>query len=137
MRPFTLLALMSVLALSACQPATQLEGTSWQLVSYGDVINQTPALPDGAPTLQFLTDGKFNVNTGCNGAGGEYREDGNRLQISNLISTLIACVETDRMDQEAAFVEGLNKAETFMLQTDKLVIYYENNTKALILTRTP
>ena len=127
-----LIAIVGVLGLAACQSATpQLAGTSWQLVSFGDVNNPVPALPDGVPTLEFLADGKFNANTGCNGAGGEYEVDGNNLKISNLIQTLIACIETDRANQEAAFVEGLNKAETFSLNGNQLIIYYENGTKAL------
>jgi heat shock protein HslJ len=127
-----LIAVVVGLALGACQPADQqLAGTSWQLVSFGDVTNPIPTLPDGVPTLQFLPDGKFNANTGCNGAGGEYEVDGNNLKISNLIQTLIACTETDRANQEAAFVEGLNKAETFSLNGNQLLIYFENGTKAL------
>ena len=137
MKSIALIALIIALLLSACQSTSQLEGTSWQLVTYGDANNPVPALPNSAPTLQFLTDGKFTANTGCNGAGGEYQEDGNNLQFSNIVSTLVACLEPERADQETAFIDGLNKAQEFSLQNDKLVIYYESKTKALTFTRTP
>ncbi len=137
MKSFKLSVVILVLALTACQPASQLAGTSWRLVSYGDVNNPTLVLADDEPTLEFLPDGKLNANTGCNSAGGEYQEKGNSLQITNLVSTLIACAETDRANQEAGFVAGLNKAESFSLQNDTLMIYYENNAKALTFLRNP
>lgn len=135
MKLFRLSVVIFVLALTACQPASKLAGTSWRLVSYGDVNAPKLALPDEVPTLEFLPDGTLNAYTGCNTAGGEYQEEGNSLRITNLVSTLIACAETDRANQEAAFVAGLNKAESFSLQNDTLVIYYENNTKALTFLR--
>jgi len=137
MKSFKLLVVIFVFTLTACQSKSQLAGTSWRLVSYGDVNNPVLATTDQVPTLEFLPDGKLNANTGCNSAGGEYKIEGNRLTITNLVSTLIACAEPERANQEASFVAGLNKAETFKLENDTLVIYYENHTKALTFLRNP
>jgi heat shock protein HslJ len=135
MKAVKLSVVIFVLALTACQSKSQLAGTSWRLVSYGDVNNPVLATKDKAPTLEFLPDGKLNANTGCNSAGGDYKIEGNKLTITNLVSTLSACAEPERANQEAAFVAGLNKAETFKLENDTLVIHYENNTKALTCIR--
>lgn len=134
MKSLKLLVVIAILLLTACQPTSQLAGTSWRLVSYGDVNTPTLALPDQVPALEFLPDGKLNANTGCNSAGGEYREEANSLRIT-MVSTLIACTDPERANQEAAFVAGLNNSETFKLENDTLIIYYENNTKALTFLR--
>ena len=59
---------------------------------------------------------------GCNSYGGAYEVDGGRLQVKQIISTLMACADTSVMDQEAAFLSALGNAQSFKLTSGELQI---------------
>ncbi len=93
-----------------------LVGTDWNLVTYGD---QTP-LSDAVPTIQF-TEGEINGSTGCNRYFGGYTLNGASISVGNLGSTMMAC--EGLMDQEVAFLQMLQTAESFTLGENMLTIH--------------
>ena len=117
---FALIALLAV-ALEACRGASQdpLEGTSWQLVAYG----QASVIPGTSVTLSFQ-DGQAGGSAGCNSYGGAYQVAGDKITFDSLVSTLMACTEPPGvMEQETAFLQFLQAGERFQLQDGRLLIF--------------
>jgi heat shock protein HslJ len=52
--------------------------------------------------------------------GGRYQLDGDRIAFSEMISTKMACIEDDRMRQEARFVGALERADRYAISGDTL-----------------
>lgn len=77
--------------------------------------------------------GSAGGNTSCNVFGGTYSASGSTLKISEVISTMRACEEDNRMTIEREFLDGLQKANRYDIQRGKLMLY-EN--KRLLLTLT-
>ncbi|MCP4418247.1 MAG: META domain-containing protein [Chloroflexi bacterium] len=95
---------------------SSLVGTDWDLVTYDD----QKALPDGALTVRFTED-EINGSAGCNNYFGGYTLDGVSISIDRLGSTEMAC--DGLMEQEAAFLQMLQTAESFTLDADSLIIH--------------
>jgi heat shock protein HslJ len=70
--------------------------------------------------------GSAGGNTSCNGFGGTYTAKGDRLKISDVISTMRACIEDQRMDVERGFLDGLRNADRFEINGDRLYLYDRN-----------
>jgi len=118
MRPLSLLIMACAFMLAACSGASNsLNGTSWELAS----VDGAAALPDAKATAVFK-DGQVSGTGGCNSYGGKYEVRGDKIQISEVIRTLMACGGEGVMDQEEAFLGGLEKAESFKLSEGKLEI---------------
>ncbi len=108
------------------KPNQILENTDWLLISYRgmDAITETES------TVLFQN-GEVGGFGGCNQFGGQYKlpaTGGNRIEIDDLVSTLMFCVEPEGvMEQEAAFLEILNDADRFEVANDRLKIYNSTN----------
>lgn len=97
-----------------------LTGTYWRLVE----LDGQPSIPGGGtrePHLRF-TDRRVNGATGCNTLGGGYEVAAGRVRFTDLFSTRMACVEEDRMRQEARFVKALETADGFAIRGDTLIL---------------
>lgn len=77
--------------------------------------------------------GSAGGNTGCNVFGGSYSAEGENLSITEVFSTMRACIEDDRMDTERTFLDGLRKTTRFDIEDNKLMLYEGNQ---LLLTFT-
>jgi heat shock protein HslJ len=103
-----------------------LENTDWLLISY----RGRDAIIEVKSTALFQNNevGGFG---GCNQFGGKYRlpvAGNNRIEIVDLVSTLMFCVEPESvMEQEAAFLEILNDADRFEVANGRLTIYNTAN----------
>jgi putative lipoprotein len=131
-----LLLVLSVmcLAISACtakQSSGSLNGP-WKLTSYGSANAPTPAVADTESGLTFNEDGTVTGNSGCNGFGGSYTVDGDRVTFKDIVSTLMAC-DDPRMAQEEAVHKVLTDTATFKIEGDTLTL--TNNDMVLVLTR--
>jgi heat shock protein HslJ len=98
-----------------------LVGPRWRLVE----IEGEPALTGGGsrePHLVFSSDTADRVGgaTGCNSMGGMYEADETSIRFSQLISTKMACVEEERMRQEARFIKALETADRYAVSGDTL-----------------
>lgn len=87
-------------------PSVNLRGTSWELASLTVGGVQTRVTTRPRPTLSF--DGaRISGNGGCNGFGGSYTQNANRLQIGTVISTLKACADDKLTKLEATYLKTL------------------------------
>lgn len=86
----TLPLLLALAALPACtmaQPGgVQLAGTNWQVTS----IDGAAPVAGNKAKLTFESD-RLGANVGCNGMGGDYRIEGERLIAGPLIATRMFC----------------------------------------------
>lgn len=103
-------------------PGTSLTGKVWELTQIENTVDGTVEAPAAGvvPTLEFKNDGTISGNGGCNGFGGNYLlAEGNKVAFSEIISTLMAC---DNTDIETLYFNGLTKAETYAFDGDMLKI---------------
>jgi heat shock protein HslJ len=70
-------------------------------------------------------------NSSCNVFGGDYRATGKSITITNLISTMRACIEENKMSVERDMLDGLRMARKFEIKDGRLFLYRGNE---LLLT---
>lgn len=119
-----LLMTITGLLLAACSSATGTPGlgdTNWKLVSYGSANNQIPAADGIDTSVKFGSDGQVSGTLGCNSFGGDYEQDGTRLVFGPIMSTMMACPET-QMSQESISFSILNGTVDFRMDGDNLTI---------------
>lgn len=98
--------------------SNELLGTKWDLISYDE---QTP-VSGSELTINFNADG-LGGSSGCNSYFGSYTVDGTNLSVSQVGSTMMACMEEGLMEQESQFLTMLQAAATFTLTADQLTIH--------------
>jgi heat shock protein HslJ len=127
----------SGLFLSACAARADLAslgGTTWTLVSYGGLEDQTPAAAGIQTSLIFAADGQVSGNLGCNGFSGNYEVRDEKLVFGPLASTLMACPDP-QMTQEGSAFQVLTGTVRFTMVGNTLMIYDISGTVALTLSR--
>jgi heat shock protein HslJ len=141
---FLIPGLMAIsLLLSACGAATpvltetlpaetapgetesNLTGTQWQLISFGAPGAEVPVVEGSTVTLEFNINGQAGGSGGCNSYGGEYQVEDNVLSFSQIVSTLMACADSNVTQQEQQFFQALESAGRFELTEDQLTIQYD------------
>lgn len=98
-------SLLIMLVVGACASDLGHGRERWNLVA----LSGEPVLADATPSLQ-LRNGQAFGSTGCNGFVGVYTQANDRLRISNLEMTLLACGRPRRADihaQEARYYGAL------------------------------
>ncbi len=108
-----------------------LTGNGWILVSYGSPDEPVFALPNIEARIAFTESGEVNGNTGCNSFGGSYTLDGDKITFEQLAMTMMAC-EGPVAQQEMEIINGLNRAERYVIEDNQLKIFYDGGSKALI-----
>lgn len=119
-----LLALAAALSLSLPAVAdgeslATLAGTSWRLTQ----LDGEPVAPDVTATLVISAD-SIGGNGGCNTYGGNVAATPTGIDITEVISTLMAC---DDLEQEQAFLAALEAADAFAMVAGNLRLL-ENGT---------
>ena len=97
-----------------------LAGTEWRPVIIG-----TDEISRHRPYFRFGEDGTVSGNGGCNGFGGTYRLDDDKVSFSRLASTRMACPEGDVMKQEHMFLQALEDARRVERSGTRLVLFGE------------
>ena len=92
--------------------ARTLEGTNWKLVSFGLT---RMAVPQKA-SISFK-DGQYSGHGGCNGVGGDYVLDNEKIILSAGFSTMMACPE---LDLEHKYMKYLNSVSRYSIDGDML-----------------
>ena len=88
-----------------------LDETSWKLFAY----RKTAPIAGTTITANFK-DGEVRGSAGCNSYAGSYRVDGDRIQISELALTLMACPEPEGiMEQEQYLAQFLQEVQTLRM----------------------
>jgi heat shock protein HslJ len=67
--------------------------------------------------------GSAGGDTSCNVYGGKYTTNGDRISITETISTMRACIEDRRMEIERGFLDGLRTADRYEIRADRLYLY--------------
>ncbi len=76
---------------SSATPAN-ISGTSWVMTGFEGLMGAgLEDLPTSGVTVSFGTDGSVNGKGACNNFNGSYAIDGDKLKISGLSSTMMAC----------------------------------------------
>jgi heat shock protein HslJ len=112
------LALIFITAslLSACAtPASgSLSGTSWILQSING--SQVGAPVNGQSiSLNFTSASEMSGFGGCNSYSGSYQSNSASLTFSNIVSTLMACVDNNLSRVETEFFNALSAASAYTL----------------------
>ena len=133
-KKYLLTLLIFTLAITACSAENEsasLTG-SWSLTSYGPAASPTPAVADSGAGLTFDQDGTVTGNAGCNGFGGNYKVEDDKITFDQITSTLMACDQA-RMEQESAVHQVLTGTVTYKIEGSTLTL--TNNDMALVLTK--
>jgi heat shock protein HslJ len=128
--------LILTLLLAACTNANQeqptapsaaLPGTGWVLVS----LNGSAPLAGKEITLRF-EEASVGGSAGCNTYGGSYTVSEDRLRLSGVYATEMACMQpAGIMEQEQAYLSALNAAARFQVDGGRLQIYDGGGTQIL------
>lgn len=110
--------------------ANRLDDQRWVLEQIG---NRQTYVPIRGVFMNFDSSKRsVGGNTGCNTFGGSYSASRNRISMTNLISTMRACIEGGKMQTERELLDGLRRADTFELTNDNRLKLYDNG--RLLLT---
>lgn len=91
-------------------------------------------VPDGAGlSLSVSFEGRVEGATGCNRFTGTADLDAGTLQLGPIAVTEMACVEPDRMEREAAWLQALVEARGFVVSPAGLWLMREDGTVAVCL----
>ena len=125
---FSLMLLALVPAVMAqTTDVNDLEGTEWQLMSYGPANAQTEVVPESDVTINFLTNNQVEGNGGCNQYSGSYARQGAMLDFNDVVTTLMACVDDAITQQEQTYFDALNRAARYERSGSQLIIWYGEN----------
>ncbi len=127
------LIVIAWLFLSACRfqgGMVGLQGTSWKLVSYGPIGNQTLAAKGINTSLDFGKDGTVNGNLGCYSFSGNYQVTGGKIVFTKMISTMMACV-CPQMTQEAMSLKVMNGTVRYTIAGNRLTLYVASGDSAI------
>ena len=112
--------LLASLGLSGCglmpSAAVNLQATEWRAVL---VAGRQP-VPGREPTLKFAR-GTLTGSGGCNHISGDFKNDGERFEITGLGVNLVGC-PAPIGEVEGAFVGALTQAQTVRFDGQNLVI---------------
>lgn len=111
--------------------AVGLEDKKWVLESLGS----GPVSKIGRTAFLAFDKAKASAggNSSCNVFGGSYSAKGSTLKITEVMSTMRACIEDERMDIERQFLDALRETNRYKIQDDKLMLYRDDR---LLLTMT-
>jgi heat shock protein HslJ len=138
MKKILFASLLAILALAACNgdgPAS-IQG-QWRLVSYGPPgppSNQIPAVEDVETSIEFDSEGNMSGNVGCNGFGGEYKVDGDRIGFGPIMSTMMFC-EGPVGEQEKWTLAVFQETATFSVDGNTATITAPDGFWSIVLER--
>lgn len=133
------LALAAGLALGACAlgvetppdpPPPAVAGIEWvaEEIAFGPVVDRN------ASTLTIGADNRASGKAGCNGFGGmAHFEGGDRLTFGELASTRMFCAGV--MEQELAYLKGLEEARRYRFEQEKLVLLNEGGSRLVVFRK--
>ncbi|MCK9357389.1 MAG: META domain-containing protein [Dehalococcoidia bacterium] len=115
------LALLALLPACAAASASDLDGTSWMLQSYGKPSDLIPVIENTNIPVDFA-EGVISGSTGCNAFEGTYEVEGDALTIHYETSPGPRCDLSSIVEQEQMFLSLIVKAESYAIDGDTLTI---------------
>ena len=117
----------NVVTFQLLEQNTLLRGTDWELVS---LQGSTP-IEGKRITLRF-DEASIEGSAGCNTYGGSYTASEDRLQLSGVYATEMACMQPKGiMDQEKAYLDALSAAARFRVDGGRLEVSDEAGAQLL------
>jgi heat shock protein HslJ len=108
------------LTFTILEPAS-LTGTTWMLTMYNNGQGGVTSLvADAQITAIFGEDGRLNGSAGCNNYMTSFTAEGGNLSIEPAGSTRMFCDGEGIMEQEAAYLMGLENVTTFTIRGNQL-----------------
>lgn len=115
--PALVLILFLLTACRAEKGADTLDGTAWQLVAMGDEL----PLAESTLTITFK-EGQAGGNAGCNSYGGDYALNESEFAMTDIASTLMACLDSGVMEQEQAYLVFLGEVNSYSINEGMLYL---------------
>jgi heat shock protein HslJ len=112
-----------------------LQGTQWQLESFGPRGSEIAVVYGTQVTLAFMDGDQVGGTDGCNTFEAEYEVSGGRLLFKNIRSSLVVCGDQGFMHQENEYLKALGKTGRYEIQDDRLIIWYDNGQYSLNFSR--
>ncbi|HEY5820878.1 MAG TPA: META domain-containing protein [Propionibacteriaceae bacterium] len=107
-------------------------GPTWRLTEIGGKPAVFDASGGRGPDLTFSKK-TISGTDGCNGLTGSYRLDGDKLKITDLISTLIGCDQSDALQkQQVAYGDNLNRSVRLAIDGSTLTLFDTSGTALLV-----
>ncbi|GAB4544028.1 MAG: hypothetical protein OHK0023_00210 [Anaerolineae bacterium] len=104
--------------------------SQWRLLAYGKEGQEIPTAPNAVTTLRIQND-TLSGYGGCNTYTGKLAVEGQAITISEVASTLRACLEPAVMAQEADFFKYLAAAKTYTLSDGQLTLILESGERLI------
>lgn len=104
-----------------CKDSYAIQEKYWKLTElYGKPVTMDSTFRKEPHIIFKNAENRFNGHGGCNGFSGTYElRSGNRISISNAISTQMAC---PNLEIETQFLKALQTADNFNVVGDELVL---------------
>jgi heat shock protein HslJ len=104
--------------------------TEWELIKMGASKPNLTGTDNKVSILFSKDNSHFAGFSGCNRYSGKYEIKKTSLLFDNIISTKMACPETD-MSFENNYLNSLNKVDNFSINGDTL--FLKNNSRAVLI----
>ena len=118
-------------------PSRLTQGTwHWQRTERGDGTTVVSVNPDKF-TISFGADGRFNLKTDCNGAGGRYTVSGSQLTFEKAPMTAMGCPQLPQPSQEWVFHGAVGDTASYAFDGEQLVLYLKQDGGHIVLTPRP
>jgi len=101
--------------------ALNMKTWEWTNTIYNNDTEVKP-LSDKKFTLTLNKDNTFSATTDCNGVGGKYVVDGNKITFSKMASTLMYCENS----QEADFTKMLSETQNYLFTSKGQLVFTLN-----------
>ncbi len=120
-----LLLAAALMTLASCQDiGSPLEGFTWQLLQYGNVLDLKKPVEGATVTAYFDSRDKMVSGTsGCNDYGGPYTVDHLTLTVAGPLNKTEKYCGAEQDALEIEYLNLLQKAERFELKNGQLTIF--------------
>lgn len=123
--------LVDVISKTGALTASSLEGVSWSLDSYLNVEGMTVCLLPYTEITATFGSGAVSGSGGCNSYRGSYVTDGEKINVSGVLSTLMFCYDNISA-QESEYLMNLQKAATYNISGNLLRMSDSNGSVILM-----
>lgn len=123
--PFVLILFIQCKTTETNQSKASLENTYWKLSEVNGMPVETPPNAKEVHMILVNADGEKRIKgfAGCNGLGGDYTTDGNKINFS-VITTKIFCEE--QMETENILTQSLTDANRYEIKGETLELYQDD-----------
>lgn len=113
--------------------AAILEGSSWQLASFGDSNASSSVISGSIVSLNFVSATEIEGSGGCNSYSGTYQTAGTAITFSEITHTEVACADQTITNQEQIYFDALQAATQYEGFFDRLVISHPTGRLTFII----